>query len=362
MAIAPNLAYHYWMLGIKPVGKTDPESPLVMIRGSEFEPEKEIEHEDDIGHTGTSTTKMDSYRKKATSKPKFEDKARYGEGWEDYWYLLFGDATTPVPAVAGATKAKKFTFQADPADPKELPFATLYNGYGKTIDDAYVYDNCLLNELELKFKNDEPMSVNPSFVSDYPEFNQPNPTRVMPSKKVMIQSGQTILYYAPTNVTLTEVNKAQYAYPCFLEGSLKLNNNIESEPCGGDEFGKDTKTMGERESDGGFKLPWTEDTKFIEAEYQSGSANGTKVSPNTLRKQVMFESIGPVIETVSEVPVHYMTRIKIPEVTITKCDSPQSGDKAKDLDVEFKINDNGLESILTVDIITELLGLHIGTP
>jgi hypothetical protein len=349
------------MLGIKPIGKTVRELPLVMIRGSEFEPEKEIEHEDDTGHTGTSTTKMESYRKKATSQPKFEDKARYGEGWEDYFYLLTGDASVTVPAVTGATKAKKFTFQANPADPKELPFSTLYNGYAKTIDDAYVYDNCLLNELELKFKNDEPISASPSFASDYPEFNQPNPSRVMPSKRVMIQSGQTVIYYAPTDVVLTDLNKAEYAYACFLEGSIKVNNNIESEPCGGDDFGKDTKTMGERESEGSLKLPWTSDTKWIEAEYQSGSKTGTKVSTNTLQKQIMIESIGPVIETVSEVPVRYSTKIRIPDVTITKCDSPQSGDEAKDLELDFKINETGLESFMTVDIVTELTGLHIGT-
>jgi hypothetical protein len=361
MAIAPNLSYHYWMLGIKPTGKTAVEDPIVMIRGSEFEPEKEIEHEDDIGHTGTATTKMDSYRKKATANPKFEDKARYGEGWEDYWYLLLGEASTPEPAIASATKAKKYTFQCDPEDPKELAFATLYNGYAKTIDDAYVYDNCLLNELELKFKNDEPLAITPSFASNYPKFNQNNPTRVMPTKKVMIQSGTTIFYYAPTDVTLSDVNKASYAYPCFLEGSLKANNNIEAEPCGGDEFGADTKNMGEREIEGSLKLPWTEDTKWIETEYQSGANDGTAVSADTLRKQIMIESIGPLIETVGETPVHYLTRISIPEVTVTKCDSPQSGDEAKDLELEFKVNDTGLESILTVDMVTELTGLHIGT-
>nr|WP_054858930.1 hypothetical protein [Methanobacterium formicicum] len=62
--IAPNLAYHYWSLGIKPAGKTAPEQPLIMIPGTEFEPEKEIEHEEDKGHTGGSSLTMGMYRKK----------------------------------------------------------------------------------------------------------------------------------------------------------------------------------------------------------------------------------------------------------------------------------------------------------
>lgn len=364
MSVSPNLSYHYWQLGIKPAGKTAIENPLVLIRGTEFEPEKEIEHDDDVGHTGTGTTKMEQYRKSATSSPKFGDKCRYGEGLEDLWFMLFGDVTGPTPAVTGATKAKKYVFSIDPADPETPPFATLYNGYAKTADDAYIYDNCLLNELEVKFSNDEPMSINPSFVSDYPLFNQANPARVIPEKKVRINAGQTVLYYAPTSVTLTDQNKATYAYPCVLEGTIKINNNAESEPCAGDDFGKSTKTIGERESDGGFKVPWTEETKGIEAEYQSGSTSGQQVSSNTLNKQIMIESIGALIETVTgtpDVPVYYKQKILIPNATITKCESPQSGDEAKSIEAEFKINDTGVASFMTVEIISELTALHIGT-
>jgi hypothetical protein len=360
-AIAPNLAYHYWALGIKPTGKTAAEDPLIMIPGTEFEPEKEIEHDDDLGHTGSASLNMGMDRIKAASSPNFQDKARYGQGWEDYFYLLYGDVTGPVPAVSGATKAKKYTFTVNVSAPADPPLCTLYNGYAKTADDAYLYDNCMLNELEISFKNDEPMTVKPSFVADYPLLNQTNPARVVPTKKVKIRPGQTILYYAPTNVTLTEVNKATYAIPCVIEGNLKVNHNAESEPCAGDVFGTETKNMGIRESEGGFTVPWTSATKGIEAEYESGSEAGTQVTEEPLRKQIMIESIGPVIETVSEENVFYKTKILIPDVTITKAESPQSGDERKSIDVEFKINDEGDASFMNVEIITELTALHIGT-
>ena len=359
--IAPNLAYHYWSLGIKPAGKTAPEQPLIMIPGTEFEPEKEIEHEEDKGHTGGSSLTMGMYRKKAASSPGYEDKARYQQGWEDYWYLLFGHVTGPDPAIAGATKAKKYVFAVDVVNPSDPPLCTLYNGYAKTANDAYVYDNCMLNELEVKFKNDEPMSIAPKFVSDYPQFKQPNPARVVPTKKVKIEAGQTVLYYAPVGVTLTEANKAQYAFPCVIEGNVKVNNNAESEPCGGDDFGTETKNMGIRESEGGFTIPWTEQTKWIQTEYESGTTDGTKVSSEPLRKQILIESIGPQIEIVTSTDIFHKTAILIPDVTITKCDSPQSGDERKSIETEFKINDESLASFMTVEIISELANLHIGT-
>lgn len=360
-SIAPNLAYHYWALGIKPAGKTAAENPLIMIPGTEFEPEKEIEHDDDLGHTGSASLNMGMDRIKAASSPNFQDKARYGQGWEDWWFLLFGDVTGPVPAVSGATKAKKYTFAVDVADPADPPLCTLYNGYAKTANDAYVYDNCMLNELEISFKNDEAMTVKPSFVADYPLLNQTNPARVVPTKKVKIRPGQTILYYAPTNVTLTEINKATYAIPCVIEGNLKVNHNVESEPCAGDVFGTETKNIGVRESEGGFTVPWTSATKGIEAEYESGLEAGTQVTEEPLRKQIMIESIGPLIETINAEGVFYKTKVLIPDVTITKAVSPQSGDERKSIDVEFKINDEGDASFMDVEIITELTALHIGT-
>ena len=358
--IAPNLAYHYWALGIKPAGKTEAEDPLIMIPGTEFEPEKEIEHDEDQGHTGSASLNMGMDRIKAESSPTFQDKARYQQGWEDYFYLLYGDVTGPVPAISGAEKAKKYTFEVDVESPSDPALCTLYNGYAKTEDDAYVYDNCMLNELEISFKNDESMTVKPSFVADYPLLNQDNPARVVPTKKVKIRPGQTILYYADTDDVITSANKDDFAIPCVLEGNIKINHNAESEPCAGDLFGVQSKNMGVRESEGGFSVPWTSATKGIEAEYETGATDGTQVTTEPLRKQIMIESIGPKIETVSGEDVFYRTTIMIPDVTITKAVSPQSGDERKSIDVEFTINDEGEASFMDVEIITELEELHIG--
>ena len=41
--VAPNLSYHYWGLGIRGLQLQEEASPMVLVRGSEFNHEKEIE-------------------------------------------------------------------------------------------------------------------------------------------------------------------------------------------------------------------------------------------------------------------------------------------------------------------------------
>ena len=43
--VAPNLSYHYWYLGIRGLQLNEEASPLVLVRGSEFNHEREIEME-----------------------------------------------------------------------------------------------------------------------------------------------------------------------------------------------------------------------------------------------------------------------------------------------------------------------------
>lgn len=350
MPITPNLSYHAWF-----GGKTE---PVVMIRGTEFKAEPDIEREDDEGHTGTDTLKMDSYRKQASTQPEYEDKARYSEGWEDYPKLFLGSATDPVPAVEGALKAKKYKYQANPGSEIQIPSWTLWNGYYKSSNDATKYINCFLDEYTVKFNADEPMSVNVKFASDAPLVNQPNPARILPAKKVMIQAGQTSIYYVPQGVILTEENKAQYKWDCFLEAEFSMKNNIKPSACYS-EFGSITQEQGTREGEGKFKIPWNENTKWIESEYLTNSKTGTNVSSTELYKRIIIESVGPTIEDVEGEPVNYLSRFEFPHALIKKAESPKSGDDAKTIEIEYDILNNGVESIMTVDIISELEALHI---
>ena len=361
--VAPNLSYHYWYLGIQGRGLTEEADPLVMVRGSEFNHEREIEMEDDEGHMGTATTRMSSYRTTATANPSFTDKCRYKEGWEDMWLLLLGsdDGTGAIRKETVATGVYKYTFKVNTDAPQDPYFANLVNGFAKTENDAYRYDNALLGEFECSGSNEDAPTYTATFSTNYPRVNQTNPVRVVQPKTVFPKSADVSIYIAPQG-QLNDTNLADYEYPCYLEWSFNVNNNLESVPCSGDDFGESTKVLGNREGEVNITVPWTNKTKFLEKEFETGSydpesdSNPTKVTSENDEKTIWF-----IMENgkIGETNYKYKTTIKIPQVVITSAYSEQSGTDAKQIELQGNIEENGQDSFIEVEIITDLENLHI---
>ncbi|MBS7257399.1 MAG: hypothetical protein KIG63_03005 [Methanobrevibacter sp.] len=359
--VAPNLSYHYWGLGVRGLELDEEADPLVMVRGSEFNHEREIETEDDEGHMGTATIRMSSYRTKASANPSFTDKCRYKEGWEDMFLLLLGSDDGTLnhairkQAVSGAEGVFEYTFKINVASPQDPYFATLYNGFAKTSTDAYKYEDALLSEFELSGSNEEAPTYTSTFATNYPKVNQTNPARVFPATTVFPKSADVKLYIAPQG-TYTEESIKQYEYPCYLDWSLSVNNNIESVPCSGDDFGESTKVLGNREGEVNITLPWTSATKFLEKEFETGSAEGTTVTTNNDVKTIWV-----VMEntTIGSTDKKYKTVIKVPQVVLTSVYSEQSGSDAKNISLEGNIEESGTDSFMEVTITTDLADLHI---
>ena len=362
--VAPNLSYHYWYLGVRGIDLDEEADPLVLVRGSEFNHEREIEMQDDEGHTGTATTKMSSYRSKATANPSYTDKCRYKEGWEDLWLLLLGSAKGGSGSDKDDIRKEEtstgsgiynYTFKINVDAPQDPYFATLFNGFAKTTGDAYKYEDCLLSEFELSGSNEEAPTYTATFNSNYPKVNQTNPTRVIPSTTVFPKSADVSVYIAPAGTS--DANMTNYEYPCYLEWSVSVNNNIESVPCSGDDFGESTKVLGNREGTVSITVPWTEDTKHLEKVFEVGGAGTDEkvTSENDLKK------IWIVMENtlIGESELKYKTVIKIPNVVITKAYSEQSGTDAKQIELEGNIEDNGTDSFIETVITTDLEDLHI---
>lgn len=361
--VAPNLSYHYWYLGIQGRELDEEADPLVMVRGSEFNHEREIEMEDDEGHMGTATTRMSSYRTSATANPSFTDKCRYKEGWEDMWLLLLGsdDGTGAIRKETVATGVYKYTFKVNTDAPQDPYFANLVNGFAKTENDAYRYDNALLGEFECSGSNEEAPTYTATFSTNYPRVNQTNPVRVVQPKTVFPKSADVSVYIAPQG-QLNDTNLADYEYPCYLEWSFNVNNNLESVPCSGDDFGESTKVLGNREGEVNITVPWTNATKFLEKEFETGSydsesdSNPTKVTSENDEKTIWF-----IMENgkIGKTNYKYKTTIKIPQVVITSAYSEQSGTDAKQIELQGNIEENGQDSFIEVEIITDLEALHI---
>ena len=358
--VAPNLSYHYWYLGVRGLELEEEASPLVLVRGSEFNHEREIEMEDDEGHMGTATTRMSSYRTQATANPSFTDKCRYTEGWEDMWLLLLGsdDGTGAIrkQAVSGAEGVYDYTFKVNTDNPQNPYFATLINGFAKSSDnlDAYKYEDALMGEFEISGSNEEAPTYTATFSTNYPKVNQRNPSRVIPAKTVFPKSADVRIYIAPAGSSDTEVLK--HEFPCYLEWSVSVNNNIESVPCSGDEFGESTKVLGNREGEVKITVPWTEATKFLEKEFETGASDGTTVTTeNDVKTIWIVMENGKIGNTTQK----YTTTIKIPSVVITSAYSEQSGTDAKQIELEGNNEENGQESFIETVIRTDLANLHI---
>ena len=362
--VAPNLSYHYWYLGIQ--GLQDEEAdPLVLVRGSEFNHEREIEMEDDEGHMGTATTRMSSYRTSATANPSYTDKCRYKEGWEDIWLLLLGsdDGEGNIRKETVATGVYKYTFKVNTNAPQDPYFCNLINGFAKTEKDAYRYDNCLLGEFECSGSNEEAPTYTGTFSSNYPRVNQQNPTRVIPAKTVFPKSADVSVYIAPQG-TYTEQSIADYEYPCYLEWSFNVNNNLESVPCSGDDFGESTKVLGNREGEVSITVPWTNATKHLEKVFETGSFDPESASnPEKVTTENDVKTIWFIMENgkIGSTNYKYKTTIKIPQVVVTSAYSEQSGTDAKQIELEGNIEENGHDSFIEVEIITDLADLHIDT-
>ena len=333
-------------------------SPLVLVRGSEFQHSREITMEDDEGHMGTATTRMSSYRSNATANPSYTDKCRYKEGWEDLWLLLLGsdDGEGNIRKAETSTGSGiyNYTFKINTDNPQDPYFATLYNGFAKTTNDAYIYEDCLLSEFELSGSNEEAPSYTATFSSNYPKVNQRNPARVLPDRTVFPKSADVSIYIAP--VGTSDANMVNYEYPCYLDWSVSVNNNIESVPCSGDDFGESTKVLGNREGTVSITVPWTNATKHLEKTFETGAEDGTTVTTDNDVKRIWIVMENTTIGTSN---LKYKTVIDIPNVVITSAYSEQSGTDAKQIALEGNIEDNGSDSFITTTITTDLANLHI---
>lgn len=387
-SIAPNASWHYVMMGVKDrtLDEDKYASPLVSIRQTGFEDGNEIETETDEGHTGVSNLDMGSYRTTAESAPTWEDKFRYSEGLEDIFYLLLGNYTKLAHGTTEGVYDYHFELPAD--NTTELPVATIYNGFSKTETDARAFNNALLNELEVTFSADDAPTIAPTFVSDYNNFNLTNPTRSFLEESHFAKAAHTQVYVGHVGATAEEM--LQVPIDCFTEASLTINHNAESQSCHDDAFGKNTKIMGARETEGSITMPWVDGTKLFEPEYEAFNKYGHSVSEEITHKQIWFRCYGGDIIRVStsntlatgeklvstkvqkvegedvtyyyiSTGIPYETIIKCPDCELTSVTSPKSGDEAKDLTMEFKVLEKPEQSYITVDMVTDLADIHIDT-
>ena len=386
MAIkAPNASHHHTAMGIKGFDdKAKLAQPLVAIRQSGFEDGNEITTETDEGHTGVSNLDMGSYRTKAESSPNWEDGLRFTQGYEDYFYLLL--AHDDIDDSTDGVYVHTMAMPSDVED--ELPLATIYHGFSKTATDGRIFNNAMLNQLDVTFNADNKPTIKPTFVADYNIVNTINPPREFIAdhlaKTVMAQ--HTKVYIGAVGAeTLQEMTEID----CFKEASFSINNNAESQACHDDKFGENTKLMGAREVTGSITMPWHDATKYFETEYEAYEKYGHLVSELITQKQVWFQTIGGSIKRESDsdtlgagetlvdtivtnagteseettyvidTGVAYESLFKFAVIEVTNVTSTKSGSEAKELTFEFKVIEQPSQSYMEAIFTTDLPACHI---
>lgn len=363
MAVTPPSSLHYLAYGLNPTGVEGEVTRVNFIKFDTFEPGNDIKTDEDKGHMGAYNSLISKDRTSAEGAPSVGDKLRFGEGIEDFMYMLLGSMDTITAAVVGATIAKSWHIFQDVSDPSTLPLCSMIQGFNWGDAKPEVYVDAVANKFELTLDADKSPSYKMTFLSDFPMYNQDEPTITFGSTEYRLKANQGAVYIGPVNTTYNNLKNNTYKMDCYTKASLELSNNIESKVCGGTQFGKPDKAQKPFTGSGKVTMDYNEGNMNFEAEWATGDEDGIYVSPEPLQKAVLFSFTGKLIETVDgtpDVPVYMVMDIYIPSVDM-KYTSKKDGEDAKEIEAEFDIVNTGLVSAVDVYFITPLDELNEGT-
>ena len=367
-----NESFHYWSVALKQKDGTTHEYPSVpvrggiMARGSGFEGEPNLETSDWEAHDGSKSIILASDRTQASAEPQWEQKAMFGEFFEDGWYMLLGsyDKQTIALDGSGAGNVYEWKFYQDLVNPTGLPLATIINGYGAVENDAITYDNAKMSELAFEINNDG-INLTYTFGSDAPLLNQANPLRTVGASLSKLGVQNIHIYIADFGTGLNELTEEQlatYDYGCVISSSNTFNTNLEDFLCLGTPFGKAIKDEGKFENDGSLEIQWNESSQHLIDKWYTGANDGTAITEDNYFAEILITGTNRKLGKVDNADVYESFAMYLPKVEITKAWSDLSGDETKTINIEYGLVNNGSVSPVNIDILSQLADLHWGTP
>ena len=367
-----NESFHYWSIALKERDGTTHEYPSlpvrggVMARGSAFQGEPSLETDEWTGHDGSKSIVLANDRTQASAEPQWEQKAMFGEFFEDGWYMLLGsyDKQTVALDGTGSGNVYEWKFYQDLVNPTSLPIATIINGYSAVDNDAITYDNAKMSELQFEIADDG-INLTYTFGSDAPILNQANPVRTVGASLSKLGVQNIHIYIADFGTGLNELTEQQlatYDYGCVISSSNTFNTNLEDFLCVGTPFGKAMKDEGKFENDGELEIQWNESSQHLIDKWYTGANDGTAISEENYFAEILITGTNRKLGTVDEADVYESFAMYLPKVEITKAWSDLSGDETKTINIEYGLVNNGTVSPVNIDIVSQLADLHWGTP
>ena len=365
-----NESFHYWSIALKEKDEQTGEYPSlpvrggIMARGSAFEGEPSVEMSDWEGHTGSKSIVLASDRTSASAEPQWEQKAMFGEFFEDGWYMLLGSYENKEVELDDDSKVYEWKFYQDLVNPTGLPIATIINGYGAVDNDAITYDNAKMSELEYEI-SDDGINLTYTFGSDAPILNQANPVRTVGQSLSKLGVQNIHIYIADFGTDLTELTEEQlatYDYGCVISSTNSFNTNLEDFLCLGTPFGKAMKDEGKFENDGELEIQWNEKSQHLIDKWYTGVNDGDVITEDNYFAEILITGTNRKLGELDSEDVYESFAMYLPKVEITKAWSDLSGDETKTINIEYNLVGNGTVSPVNIDILSQLEELHWGTP
>ena len=363
-----NESFHYWSVALKRDKNSNPCRGGVMARGSSFEGEPSMETSEWEAHDGSKSIVLANDRTSVSAEPQWEQKAMFGEFFEDGWYMLLGSEDNKSVTVKDAEGQDKtiyeWKFYQDLINPTELPYATIINGYSAVENDAITYDNAKMSELEYEI-SDDGINLTYTFGSNAPILNQRNPVRTVGQSLSKLGVNNIKVYIADFGTeldNLEEVELANYDYGCVVSSTNTFNTNLEDTLCLGTRFGKAIKDEGRFENEGELEIQWNERSQHLIDKWYTGSADGTTVSEENCFMEILITGTNRKLGTLQGEDIYESFAMYLPKVEVTKAWSDLSGDETKTINIEYGLVTNGTVSPVNIDIVSELADLHWGTP
>ena len=356
--VSKSNALHFAGVGLKDSEHEDYTYPGVFVKFTEFAGNKEIEKEDDEGHTGRRTLKLGSVRSKASATPEITDKFRLNQGLEDFCYYTLGTMTETT--VSGdTTTSDSYKQEMTPVTTGNLPEAHILHGFNDDVQGCRIYKNTVANETTFTMNSEEAPTVKCGFVSDYPIFGEDTQT-VAPTFGAYLpkalKAGNLSVFFAPKSTT---INESTDKIGCLTDSEVTINNNIEASICAGVEFGESNKDVKNLEVTGSMTLRYAD--KDIERLFATNEYTGEKVSEKSLEGALRFKYVSDYDDPENvgkKIPLLF--QIDIPNATIDKAESSESGDDVKTISIEFSSNEE-LSNIGQIVKITTQSGLQFMT-
>ena len=365
-----NESFHYWCIALKEKDEQTGEYPSVpvrggiMARGSAYQGEPNMETEDWEGHDGSKSIVLASDRTQVSAEPQWEQKAMFGEFFEDGWYMLLGSYENKEVTLDDDSKVTEWKFYQDLINPTGLPLATIINGYGAVENDAITYDNAKMSELEYEI-NDDGINLTYTFGSDAPILNQANPVRTVGQSLSKLGVQNIHIYIADFGTDLSELDEqelANYDYGCVISSTNSFNTNLEDFLCLGTPFGRAMKDEGKFENDGELEIQWNEKSQHLIDKWYTGESDGNLVTENNYFAEILITGTNRKLGELDSEDVYESFSMYLPKVEITKAWSDLSGDETKTINIEYNLVNNGTVSPVNIDIVSQLEDLHWGTP